>query len=103
MAHIPCQNPVLSQALRETKNVVHSNRFTIRNNFSGTLLLAVEPEAAIVSLAAGDEVQVSEQFDNEPVSLNVSINDEGLPLIAVWPGDGTLRVEKGGVNVLDLR
>ena len=34
--------------------MAHSNRFTIRNDFSGTLLLAVEPEGAIVSLAAGD-------------------------------------------------
>ena len=39
--------------------MAHSNRFTIRNDFSGTLLLAVEPEGAIVSLAAGDEIQVS--------------------------------------------
>lgn len=82
--------------------MANSNRFTIRNDFSGTLLLAVEPEGAVVSLAAGEEVHVSEQFDSDPVTLNVSLNADGLPLIAVWPGDGTLRVEKGGVNVLDL-
>ncbi len=82
--------------------MTNSNRFTIRNDFYGALLLAVEPEGAIVSLVAGDEVQVSEQFDNEPVTLIIAINDEGLPVITVWPGDGILQVEKGGVNVLDL-
>lgn len=79
------------------------NRFIIHNQFSGTLLLSVEPEGAIVSLAAGEEVQVSEQFNNHPVTLNFDINDKGLPLITVWPGDGDLRVEKDGTDVLDQR
>lgn len=79
------------------------NRFIIHNQFSGTLLLSVEPEGAMVSLATGEEVQVSEQFNNHPVTLNFDINNQGLPLIAVWPGDGDLRVEKDGTDVLDQR
>jgi hypothetical protein len=81
--------------------MTHFNRFIVHNNFSGTLLIAVEPEGAIVSLTAGEEVHVSEQFDQHPVTLNVSISEEGFPMIAVWPGDGRMRVEKDGVDVLD--
>lgn len=79
-----------------------TNQFLIRNDFHGILLLAVEPEGATVPLAAGEEVRVSEQFESDPVTLNVSLSEEGWPQIAVWPGDGTLRVEKDGVNLLDL-
>lgn len=82
--------------------MVHSNRFTIRNAFTGKLLLAIEPEGAIVTLAAGEEVQVSEQFENEPITLKVLVDKDGSPLIAIWPGDGRMTVEKGGIDVLDL-
>ena len=84
------------------KAVAHFNHFSICNDFSGTLLLAVEPEGAVVPLVEGEEVRVSEQFDSVPVTLNVSLSEEGCPLIAIWPGDGTLLVEKNGVNLMDL-
>lgn len=84
------------------KAVAHSNHFSICNDFSGTLLLAIEPEGAVVPLVEGEEVRVSEQFDSIPVTLNVSLSAEGYPLIAIWPGDGTLLAEKNGVNLLDL-
>jgi hypothetical protein len=57
----------------------------------------------MVSLATGEEVRVSEQFNNHPVTLNFELNNKGVPLIAVWPGDGDLRVEKDGTDVLDQR
>ena len=79
------------------------NRFVIHNNFSGTVLIDVEPEGAITSLTPGEEVHVSERFEKHPVTLNISLSDEGFPMVAVWPGDGKVRVEKGGVDVLDLR
>lgn len=49
----------------------------------------------MVSLATGEEVRVSEQFNNHPVTLNFDINNQGLPLIAVWPGDGDFAGGKG--------
>ncbi|WP_459554718.1 hypothetical protein [Lacunimicrobium album] len=78
------------------------NRFVVRNDFAGLLLLSIEPEGAMVSLSEGEEVRVNDEFENEPVTLNVSMDQSGSPVIAVWPGDGSVRVEKGGVNVLDL-
>ena len=78
-----------------------SNRFVIHNNSAGLLFIAVEPEGAVVPLSKGEEVHVSEQFDEHPVTLNVSMSEEGRPVVAVWPGDGHLRVEKNGIDVLE--
>ena len=82
--------------------MVHSNRFTICNRSSGIFWIAAEPEGEVVSLAAGEEVQVVEQFEKAPVTLYFEIDKNGLPGISVWPGDGNMRVEKDGINILEL-
>lgn len=75
----------------------------MRNDFCGSILVAVEPEGAVVSLSEGEEIHITDTFENEPVTLNVSTNEKGWPVIAVWPGDGSVRVDKDGINILDLR
>ena len=78
------------------------NYFIVCNDFSGDLLITIEPEGAIKSLAQGEKVEITDKFKYEPVTLNVSLDTQGMPIIAVWPGDGSVRVAKDGVDLLDL-
>jgi hypothetical protein len=53
-------------------------------------------------LEKGEEVSVIDQFTTSPVTLRFSNSDRGHPILSVWPGDGEVRVEKDGVDILDL-
>ncbi len=78
-----------------------TTRFVVRNDLSAPLVLNVEPEGAFVPLAPGEEVSVSDEFNAAPVTLKLSQLDTGETVLTVWPGDGTVRVEKDGVDVLE--
>lgn len=77
------------------------NHFILRNDYNEKLPVAIEPEGTFVILNNREDLTVFEQYNDEPLTLYVSTNKEGLPTIAIWPGDGTIRVEKNGVNVLE--
>ena len=78
------------------------SHFLLRNESSRPLVLNIEPEGAFVPLNGGEEVSVRDTFLNDPVTLKVSISDKEGPIISIWPGDGEVKVEKGGVDVLDF-
>jgi hypothetical protein len=80
----------------------HHNYFVIRNEMSECLTLNVEPEGVFVPLPQGDEVIVIDDFKSAPVTLKFCGSSREGPIVSIWPGDGDVRVEKGGVNVLDL-
>jgi len=81
---------------------MNRNHFVIRNNWSESLTLCIEPEGAFYSLKKGEEVFVIDHFTSSPVTLTMSGSDDGDPILSIWPGDGDVRVEKDGVDLLDL-
>ena len=78
------------------------NRFVIRNDFSTYLTLCIEPEGAFFPLASGAFVSVSDSFTATPVTMKFTHSDGGDPILSLWPGDGDVRVELDGVDVLEL-
>lgn len=82
--------------------MVRHNRFVICNELSKPLSLNIEPEGAFFPLEKGEQVSVIGVFTDNPVTVKVGNSDKGEPIISIWPGDGEVRVEKEGVDVLDL-
>ena len=82
--------------------MAHHNQFLIRNDLSKSLILNIEPEVAFFPLGKGEEVSVSDVFTTAPVTVKLTNSDKGDPILSIWPGDGNVRVEKNGVDVLDL-
>jgi hypothetical protein len=78
------------------------NQFVIHNDLPRPLILNIEPEGAFFPLGKGEEVCVVDEFTAIPVTVKLSSSDNGDPVVSIWPGDGEMRVEKNGVNVLDL-
>lgn len=79
-----------------------NNRFMIHNNSAKSLELYIEPEGACFMLVKGQEVSVSDVFTTAPVTVRITTNDSGDPIVSIWPGDGEVKVEKDGVDVLDM-
>ncbi|HEX5442289.1 MAG TPA: hypothetical protein VFW87_00610 [Pirellulales bacterium] len=77
------------------------NQFVIQNDTPGPVILNIEPECFHYPLASGDKVTVREIFSREPLTLKVE-SSGGETIISMWPGDGDVRVEKHGINVLEL-
>lgn len=82
--------------------MAHQSRFVIRNDRSKPVILNIEPEGMFFPLDSGQEVSVTDVFTQAPVTLKLSSEDDGGLILSIWPGDGEVRVEKDGVNVLDL-
>jgi hypothetical protein len=82
--------------------MAYQNRFVIRNDLSKPLTLNIEPEGAFFPLGKGEEVSVIDVFTAAPVTLKLTNSEKGDPIVSIWPGDGDVRVEKEGVDVLDL-
>jgi hypothetical protein len=82
--------------------MAHQNQFIIRNDLSKSLILNIEPEGAFFPLEKGEEVSVLEVFTSAPVTIKLTNSERGDPILSIWPGDGEVRVEKNGVDVLDL-
>lgn len=82
--------------------MAHHNRFVIRNNLPRSLILNIEPEGAFFPLNRGEEVSVLDAFTTAPVTVTLAHSDGGDPVLSIWPGDGDVKVEKDGVDVLDL-
>ena len=78
------------------------SRFVIRNDLAEPLSLNIEPEGALFSLASGEEVSVIDEFASQPVTVKLSKSERGGLVASIWPGDGEVRVEKDGVDVLDM-
>jgi hypothetical protein len=78
----------------------NSTKFIVENDCKSDLKVWVEPEAHPVTLSPGEEVIVHDEFQNSPVTVRVSRDDAGFPMLSIWPGDGETIVEKNGHNVL---
>jgi hypothetical protein len=53
-------------------------------------------------LDKGEEVFLTDAYTAAPVTLKLTHSDQGDPIVSLWPGDGDVRVEKEGVDVLEL-
>lgn len=80
---------------------MNHSRFVIQNDVGSTLIVNIEPECVQVPLTLGEKLTVQDRFQNEPVTLKIESNT-GETIISVWPGDGEVRVEKGGVDVFEI-
>jgi hypothetical protein len=78
------------------------NQFVIHNDLSRPLILNIEPEGAFFPLGKGEDVSVFDVFTTVPVTVKLTNSDRGDPILSIWPGDGEVRVENEGVDVLDL-
>lgn len=81
--------------------MTQQNSFVLRSDLPNVLALNIEPEGVLVQLRQGEEVSVKDVYTEEPVTIKLS-SCEGVPTLSIWPGDGEVRVEKSGVDVLDL-
>ena len=81
--------------------MANQNRFLLRNDFSKPLVLNIEPEGFLASLDAGDQVTVLNDFDTQPLTLELTRSKSGDPIVTLWPGDGELRVERDGISLLN--
>ena len=77
------------------------SRFVIENDSLVALVLNVEPEGAFFPLDRGRKVFVVDASETLPVTLRFSRGEHGESILSIWPGDGDVRVEKDGVNLLD--
>jgi hypothetical protein len=82
--------------------MAHHNRFLIRNDLDKELTLNIEPEGAFFALPRGEEVSVLDLFTTAPVTIRLTRSKNSAPILSIWPGDGEVRIEKDGVDVLDL-
>ena len=77
------------------------SRFVIHNDLAEPAILNLEPENLFVTLRRGDDAVVVDEDCSHPVTIKLGKSEEGGLLLSIWPGDGEVRVEIGGVNVLD--
>jgi len=82
--------------------MARQNRFVIRNDHVRPAVLGIEPEGALLRLDPGEEVSVHETFATDPVTLKLSTTEDVEILLAIWPGDGEVTVQKEGIDVLEL-
>jgi hypothetical protein len=87
--------------MERVESLATQSFFRIENDSSSSVSLYIEPEGAAVPLAPGEEVLVFDVYTKSPVTLRLSKSGDGETCVSIWPGDGDVRVEKGGVNVLD--
>jgi hypothetical protein len=81
--------------------MANQSRFVIQNDFGRPLILNIEPEAAFFQLDEGQEVSVTDVYSKAPVTLKISHDEGGEPILSIWPGDGEVTVEKDGIDVLE--
>ena len=76
--------------------------FRIQNGSPHRLAIHLEPEAVACALAPSDEVVVHETYRDEPLTMRISAPHASEIVLTIWPGDGNVRVEKGGRDILDV-
>jgi hypothetical protein len=81
--------------------MVSQSRFVIHNDIGKPMTLNIEPEGTFFRLDEGQEVSVTDRYLMAPVTLKLSCDDGGDPILSIWPGDGEVKVEKDGIDVLE--
>ncbi len=82
--------------------MVNRSRFVIHNDLGKPMILNIEPEGHFFPLHEGNEVSVTDEYCSAPVTLKISSDERGDPVLSIWPGDGEVKVEKDGFDVLEL-
>ena len=77
------------------------SRFVIRNDLPEPATLNIEPEGHFVPLGSGEEVSVVDDSTADSATVRLSKSDGGALVISIWPGDGEVKVERRGVDVLE--
>jgi hypothetical protein len=72
----------------------------IRNKLADEIVLNLEPESVLVRLRSGESVNVFDEGGLSNARLDLS-RLRGDLVISLWPGDGGLRVEKNGVDIMN--
>lgn len=78
------------------------NRFILENDQTSDMIIVAEPEACELRLAKNEQVLITDDYDQSPVVIRVTSSPTGEPVLSVWPGDGDVRIEKNGVDILDI-
>ncbi len=81
--------------------MANNGRFVIHNDLGRSMNLNVEPEGVFFRLDEGQEVVVTDIYDKAPVTLRITREAEGDPVLSIWPGDGEVTVEKDGIDLLE--
>jgi hypothetical protein len=78
------------------------SRFVIENDQTTELIVVAEPEACEVRLSKDEQVMITDNFDQAPVTIRVTTSPSGEPVLSVWPGDGDVKIEKNGIDIFDI-
>ncbi len=78
------------------------SRFVLQNDLGRPMILNIEPEGMFFRLEEGHEVSVTDIYSNAPVTLKFTCEGGGDPVVSIWPGDGEVKVEQDGRDVLEL-
>ena len=79
----------------------NSTEFLIENDCTSDISIWVEPWAHPVPLSPGEEIVVRDVYRKSSVTVRVSTDDAGSPMLSIWPGDGDTVVTKNGQDVVD--
>ncbi len=82
--------------------MARNTTFIIENDAEKDFDVFVEPEGVMVRLVQNEKIVVTDKYEEAPVTLRISRDDDGNVLMSVWPGDGDTKVEKNGVDVLEI-
>jgi hypothetical protein len=77
------------------------SKFVIQNDLGRPMILNIEPEGMFFRLDDGQEVSVTDSYHIAPVTLKIARENGGDPIVSIWPGDGEVKVEKDGIDVLE--
>ncbi len=78
------------------------NRFVVENEQAKPLIVVAEPEACELRLAKDEQIVITDNYTESPVTIRVTTADSGEPMLSIWPGDGDVKIEKDGVDILEI-
>ena len=50
-------------------------------------------------MSPGEKVMIYQSYSTHPVTVKIEILKDGEVAAVIWPGDGTIRVEKDGLAI----
>src|SRR5438128_1590514 len=92
----------LDCSLDGKEKMTSQNRFVIENDQATALIVVAEPEACELRLAKDENVLVTDNFNEAPVTIRVTTSQAGEPVLSIWPGDGNVKIEKDGIDILEI-
>lgn len=87
--------------MNEEKNV-KSSTVLIENCTSRTMQFHIEPECFPFEVPAEKAVEISGDYESEPITIQFSDDDGSGVFGAVFPGDGDVVVKVDGQDVTEM-